>query len=228
MNRSLLVQTLLDMATGSGGAKLEALTVDAAGIFDAGSGKGYNPVTVPSGGHSASAHKGVMTDHSIIVTPRSTATQGFVQAGTVEGAGVSVSASELVSGTQSIISNGAYDVTNLSGVNVDVATSLNAVLNIPIEGSNNHELIIPYSGDFNELKLITVFINYGTTGTPDAYDIRACWWIKGMMSGYSNCITGNYIGTLSASLYDSSVLLSASNQNFRFNQYLFYTVVLFK
>lgn len=193
MNRSLLVQTLIDMATGSGGAKLEALIVDAAGTFDAGSGKGYNPVTVPSGsinvlgekgvvsnnsvvvtpkaqvvkgwvnggetsgsgvgvtaselvsgtlnvssdgvqdvtnyqnisvpsaGHTASAHKGVVTDHSIIVTPRSTATQGFVQAGTVEGAGVSVSASELVSGSLNITESGTFDVTNYAQVVVSVA-----------------------------------------------------------------------------------------------------------
>ena len=196
MKRSLLVQTLLDMATGSGGAKLEALVVDAAGTFDAGSGKGYNPVTVPSGtinvlgekgvvsnnsvvvtpkaqvvagwlssgetsgsgvgvtaselvsgtlnvssdgvqdvtnyqninvpsaGHSASAHKGVATDHSIIVTPRSTATQGFVQAGTVDGTPVSVAASELVSGVLLITGNGTFDVTNLASVEVNVASSL--------------------------------------------------------------------------------------------------------
>lgn len=194
MERSLLVQSLLDMATGSGSAKLEALVVDAAGTFDAGSGKGYNPVTVPSGtvnvlgekgvvsnnsvvvtpkaqvgggwvddgeasgpgvsvtaselvsgtlnvssagetdvtnyqkvsvpsgSHSASATKGAVSNHSVTVTPRSTATQGFVQTGTVEGVGVSVAASELVSGSETYTENGTYDVTNLRNVQVNVPT----------------------------------------------------------------------------------------------------------
>ena len=211
MKRSLLVQTLLDMATGSGGAKLEALIVDAAGTFDAGSGKGYNPVTVPSGsinvlgekgvvsnnsvvvtpkaqvvggwlnsgetsgsgvgvtaselvsgtlnvssdgvqdvtnyqnisvpsaGHSASAHKGVVTDHSIIVTPRSTATQGFVQAGTVEGTGVEVSAAELVSGNLNISSNGVHNVTNYETVTVSTALT---VTNIGFTGASSSPQIV--------------------------------------------------------------------------------------
>ena len=214
MQRSLLVQTLLNMATGSGGAKLEELVVDAAGTFDAGSGKGYNPVTVPSGsvnalgekgvvsnnsvvvtpkaqvvggwvndgevsgagvgvtaselvsgtlnvssdgvqdvtnyqnisvpsaGHSASAHKGVVTDHSIIVTPRSTATQGFVQAGTVEGAGVSVSAEELVSGSLAVTANGTFDVTNYKYVEVNMS---------------NRELI--YNGTFTARGLMGTLSN---------------------------------------------------------------------
>ena len=242
MQRSLLVQTLLNMATGSGGAKLEELIVDAAGTFDAGSGKGYNPVTVPSGsinvlgekgvvsnnsvvvtpkaqivggwvnsgetsgsgvgvtaselvsgtlnvssdgvqdvtnyqnisvpsaGHSASAHKGVVTDHSIIVTPRSTATRGFVQAGTVEGVGVSVSVSELVSGTLNVSNNGEYDVSNYEKVSVltsglirEPAARVVSISNSTLKIATWHiikQMTVLFSTDFTQNYLAVTALDY--------------------------------------------------------------------
>lgn len=116
MKRSLLVQTLLDMATGGGGAKLEELNVNAAGTFDAGSGKGYNPVTVPSGTINVLGEKGVISNNSVVVTPKVQIVGGWVNSGETSGSGVGVTASELVSGSLSITSNGSYDVTNYETV----------------------------------------------------------------------------------------------------------------
>lgn len=75
---------------------------------------------VASGSATASATKGAVSNHSVTVTPSVTRTAGYVTAGTSSGTAVSVSASELVSGSQTLSDNGTYDVTNLAEVVVDV------------------------------------------------------------------------------------------------------------
>lgn len=116
--RSLLVQVLLDMATG-GGAKLEALLVDRAGTFDAGLNKGYNPVTVPSGNVNIYGEKGTVENHSVVVTPKAQLSGGWLNTGEVEGAGVGVTAGELVDGTYNVSRAGIADVTNYKDVSVN-------------------------------------------------------------------------------------------------------------
>lgn len=115
--RSFLVQVLLDMATG-GGAKLEPLLVDKAGVFDAGLNKGYNPVTVPSGDTSVVAEKSVVTNHAIVITPEASVIAGWQDGKSVTGEGIGVSASELVSGTYSVSETGIADVTNYQNISV--------------------------------------------------------------------------------------------------------------
>ena len=56
------------------------------------------------------------------VTPSVTNTTGYITGGTKTGTGVTVSASELVSGSQTITENGTVNVTNLASVVVDVPT----------------------------------------------------------------------------------------------------------
>jgi hypothetical protein len=57
----------------------------------------------------------------VTVTPSVTNTTGYITGGTKTGTGVSVSASDLVSGSQTITSNNTYDVTNLASVVVNVS-----------------------------------------------------------------------------------------------------------
>ena len=92
-------------------------------------------VTVPSGYYSAQASKavasgtagtptatkGTVNNHSISVTPSVTNTEGYISGGTINGTAVSVSASELVSGSDTLTDNGDYDVTNLASVTVNVS-----------------------------------------------------------------------------------------------------------
>ena len=89
-------------------------------------------VTVPSGYYSAQASKavssgtegtptatkGTVSNHSISVTPSVTNTAGYISGGTKTGTAVSVSASELVSGTLTISSSGTKDVTNYASASV--------------------------------------------------------------------------------------------------------------
>lgn len=66
------------------------------------------------------ATKGAVSNHAISVTPSVTNTTGYITGETKTGTAVSVSASELVSGTLNIADNGTSDVTNYASVNVAI------------------------------------------------------------------------------------------------------------
>lgn len=80
----------------------------------------YASASVAAGGATASATKGTVSNHSVTVTPSVTTTAGYVTAGTASGTAVTVSASELVSGSQTINDNGTVNVTNLASVTVSI------------------------------------------------------------------------------------------------------------
>ena len=68
------------------------------------------------------ATKGTVTNHSVTVTPSVTNSAGYISGGTHSGTAVTVSASELVSGTLSITANTTgQDVTNYKYVDVAVS-----------------------------------------------------------------------------------------------------------
>ena len=89
-------------------------------------------VTIPAGYYSEAtsksvttgsvstptASKGTVSNHSISVTPSVDVTEGYVAGSTKTGTAVTVSASELVSGTLTISSSGTKDVTNYSSASV--------------------------------------------------------------------------------------------------------------
>lgn len=82
----------------------------------------YNTLQLPSGTEGTpTATKGAVSNHSVSVTPSVTNTTGYITGGTKTGTAVSVSASELVSGSQTITENGDVDVTNLASVTVNVS-----------------------------------------------------------------------------------------------------------
>lgn len=91
---------------------------------------GLGTVTVeamPSGTEGTpTATKGAVSNHSVDVTPSVTNTEGYIAGGTKSGTAVNVSASELVSGSETKTANGTYDVTNLASVVVDVDNSYTA------------------------------------------------------------------------------------------------------
>lgn len=92
-------------------------------------------VTVPSGYYASqatksvtsgtagtpTATKGTVSNHSISITPSVTNTTGYITGSTKTGTAVTVSASELVSGSETKTANGTYDVTNLASLVVNVS-----------------------------------------------------------------------------------------------------------
>ena len=80
--------------------------------------------TVASGTEGTpTATKGTVSNHSIAVTPSVTNSAGYISGGSHNGTAVTVSASELVSGTKSITSNGTgIDVANYAAVDVAVSS----------------------------------------------------------------------------------------------------------
>ena len=78
---------------------------------------------MPSGtAGTPTASKGTVSNHSVSVTPSVTNTTGYISGGTKTGTAVTVSASELVSGSETKTSNGTYDVTNLAELVVNVSS----------------------------------------------------------------------------------------------------------
>lgn len=76
---------------------------------------------MPSGtAGTPTASKGTVSNHSVSVTPSVTNTTGYISGGTKTGTAVSVSASELVSGSETKTANGTYDVTNLASLVVNI------------------------------------------------------------------------------------------------------------
>lgn len=72
--------------------------------------------------NNPTATKGTVSNHAVTVTPSVSHVAGWISSGTKTGTPVTVSASELVSGTKTIDENGTgIDVTNYSSVDVNVS-----------------------------------------------------------------------------------------------------------
>ena len=113
-----MVEAVDGIEVGGGVTPTGNIDIISAGVTDV---TNYATATVANGSATASATKGAVSNHSVTVTPSVTTTAGYVTAGTSSGTAVTVSASELVSGSQTITINDTYDVTNLASVTVAVS-----------------------------------------------------------------------------------------------------------
>ena len=109
------ISTLYERTSTDLTASGDTVTVPAGVYYDA------ETKSVASGTEGTpTATKGTVSNHAVTVTPSVTNSAGYISGGTHTGTGVSVSASELVSGSETKTSNGTYDVTNLASLVVAV------------------------------------------------------------------------------------------------------------
>ena len=94
------------------------------------------------------ATKGAVSNHSVSVTPSVTNTTGYITGGTKTGTAVSVSASELVSGSETKTENGTYDVTNLAELIVNVASVKTATGTFTGNGTRQVTITCNFEPDF--------------------------------------------------------------------------------
>lgn len=85
------------------------------------------------------ASKGTVSNHSISVTPSVTNTTGYITGGTKSGTAVTVSASELVSGTLSVTTNGTKDVTNYASINVNISGDSPTIESLTVTPSESEQ-----------------------------------------------------------------------------------------
>ena len=156
-------------------------------------------VTVPSGYYSSQASKavssgtagtptatkGTVSNHSVSVTPSVTNTTGYITGGTKTGTAVTVSASELVSGSETKTENGTYDVTNLASlvVNVSGGTSKNVQIHQSTTRANSSSLT-KVNGDLTVSKTGTydIYWSAGRSNTSTSYTWGSRLYVDG--SGY--------------------------------------------
>lgn len=113
------------------------------------------------------ATKGTVSSNSISVTPSVTNVAGYISSGTKTGTAVTVSASELVSGTKSITSSGTTDVTNYANASVAAgsattpATTVTANPSISVSNSG----LITATASATKSVTPTVSAGYVSSGT---------------------------------------------------------------
>ena len=125
-----------------------------------------------------------MSNHSVSVTPSVTNTAGYISGGTKTGTAVTVSASELVSGSETKTSNGTYDVTNLASLVVNVGgTSKNVQINQSTTRANSSSLT-KVNGDLTVSKTGTydIYWSAGRSNTSTSYTWGSRLYVDG--SGY--------------------------------------------
>ena len=137
------------------------------------------------------ATKGTVSSHSISVTPSVTNTAGYISGGTKTGTAVSVSASELVSGTLSVTSSGTYNVTNYASASVPSGT----------EGTPTATKGVVYNHQISVTPKVTNTEGYiaGSTMSGTAVTVKATELVSGTLA-ISNSGTHNVTNYESASV----------------------------
>ena len=144
-----------------------------------------------------SATKGTVSNHSVDVTPSVTNSAGYIAGGTKTGTAVTVTASELVSGSETKTANGTYDVTNLAEVVVNVSggsglTNDQFVDHSYPQGAFSTSATIIPGHTFRERTGITSFVGNNATqvGTYAFYNCSALETVK-LPSGAT--LSGTYM-----------------------------------
>ena len=143
---SVTVDAISSAYVGSGITRRSSSDVTISGVnvsVPAGYYESRASATVPSGVEGIpTATKGSVSNHSVSVTPKVVNSAGYILGQTKTGTAVSVSASELVSGTYTVSASGTHDVTNYASASV-AAGSISALTATKGTVSNNSVTVRP-------------------------------------------------------------------------------------
>lgn len=151
------------------------------------------------------ATKGTVSNHSVSVTPSVTNSTGYITGGTKTGTAVTVSASELVSGSETKTENGTYDVTNLSQLVVNVPSgSSKAVYKYEglasrtanSYGATNAKVTVTKAGTYNISYVAIRGSSSGTMGT----NLHIGSTAKGNQQTWNNGTYGQYVSYTNQSI----------------------------
>lgn len=156
-------------------------------------GKSYKVACVPFGtAGTPTATKGSVSNHSVAVTPSVTNTTGYITGSTETGTAVTVSASELVSGSQTITSNQTVDVTNLAEIVVNVASGSSKNTQV-VQGTTrtNQSALTAIGAELTVSKTGTYSIYYSCfrTNTSSSYTWATRLYINGTAYGTAETTT---------------------------------------
>lgn len=180
------------------------LTISSSGTKDV---TNYASVSVPSGTEGTpTATKGTVSSNSISVTPSVTNSTGYITGGTKTGTAVTVSASELVSGTKSISANGTgIDVANYASVDVTVPTgsatlitksiTANGTYNASSDGADGYsQVTVNVSGGGGSTNIVSGDFTAGTAGTVQTINIpyTGTGYIVSLMISVDGGLRGEY------------------------------------
>ena len=140
------------------------------------------------------ATKGTVSNHSVSVTPSVTNTTGYITGSTKTGTAVTVSASELVSGSETKTANGTYDVTNLASlvVNVSGGSSKNVQV-LQSTSRTNSSSLTKVLGDLTVSKTGTydIYWSGGRSNTSSSYTWGTRLYVDGSGYGTENTSWSN-------------------------------------
>lgn len=190
------------------------------------------PVTVaamPSGtAGTPTATKGTVSNHSVSVTPSVTNTTGYITGSTKTGTAVTVSASELVSGSQTITQNGTVDVTNLASVTVAVESGAGMSVATATATPSTASASIQFTGLSGEPTsfVVTTAGDLATGASP--YKTAAVVFdgtdLHGQIVTNTNNAQASYSTTFTKAYSNGTLTITGTGTNFQPNQYkLIYT-----
>lgn len=127
----------------------------------------YKVSAVPNGtAGTPSASKSAVSNHTVTVTPTVTNSTGYISGGTKTGTGVTVSASELVSGDLPIVANASsIDVTNYQTVSVSVPAGGSIQTSKSVTPSETAQTVTPDSGYDGMAKVLVSAISSDYVGS---------------------------------------------------------------
>ena len=165
------------------------------------------------------ATKGTVSNHTISVTPSVTNTTGYITGGTKTGTAVTVSASELVSGSETKTVNGTYNVTNLAELVVNVSGGGSSGVQFASTGTNTSlSSSITFTGLLGEPTSFVLIPDVNSISTANPSNVVAVVFdgttIHGQTASTTSNANASYDTGFTKSYSNGTLTVTATNAQF--------------